>query len=371
MAWLEVAAAAAGVVLVVVSIADMLNTLVATHTSTRRFWFTYQLYLRSWRLVRAVAARIRNERVQHALLSAYAPTSVLLLLVGWLLHQVVGFGLIWWSTGGISGLDSLWDAMYFSGVVYFTVGFGEIVPAEAVPRLGALIEALVGVITIALVIGYLPSLYSAYAERERKLLTLDDGTEGRITPTHLVISRTPDRDPRQLDGWFESWEDWIAGVMETHSTYPMLMFLRSKHPGQSWITALGLMCDAAIHMEIIRDGNGRAPYWMLRRAIRLLDQLTVTADLSEHRAAADELYAAAQRGETDEALLFADLYRQLEEHGFELLPFEEAQQVAQELRIHFDARLEWLIDTFMAPRGFWGHAIGHRYSPGVSMREES
>ncbi len=35
-------------------------------------------------------------------------------------------------------------------------------PAAAVPRAGAILEAFFGVITVALVIGYLPAPYAAY-----------------------------------------------------------------------------------------------------------------------------------------------------------------------------------------------------------------
>ncbi len=63
------------------------------------------------------------------------------------------------------------------------------------PGIGALIEAFSGVLTTALVIGYLPALYAAYSERERRLMLLDDGTEERITPTSLVLNRSPGGDP--------------------------------------------------------------------------------------------------------------------------------------------------------------------------------
>jgi hypothetical protein len=34
-------------------------------------------------------------------------------------------------------------------------------------------------------------------------------------------------------------------VLESHISYPMLAFFRSEHPDQSWITALGVLLDAA------------------------------------------------------------------------------------------------------------------------------
>jgi hypothetical protein len=342
-----------GVVLVVSVLADLINTLVTTTTSGWRWWLTRILYRRSWAIVSVIGSRISNEHRRERFFSLYAPISVLVMLAAWVVQQVVGFALIWWGIGGISGVDGLLDSIYFSGVVYFTVGFGEVVPVEQIPRFGALIEAFSGVLTTALVIGYLPALYSAYSEREQKLLTLDDGSEERITPANLVLSRAPDADPRELDDFFTDWESWIAQVLETHTTFPMLSLFRSQHPGQSWITALGLVADAALHVELMEDGQGRSAYWALRRASRLMQMLTDGADLSAYRARLDEGY-------NSDPALFRELYDTLENHGFSLIPFEDAIAHSRDLRTTYDAQLEYLIDRLQAPRGFWGHEIGHR-----------
>ncbi|MCP3939523.1 MAG: two pore domain potassium channel family protein [Actinomycetia bacterium] len=353
---MHVLATVVGVSLVGAVLADLVNTLVTTTTSNGRFWLTRILYTRTWTIVRAVGHRIRDDDRREKFLSTYAPVSVIALLVAWVAQQIVGFGLIWWGMGGLEGGKGLADSMYYSGVVFFTLGFGEIVPGGAVPRIGALVEAFAGVLTTALVIGYLPALYSAYSEREQKLLTLDDGTEGRITPTNLILSRAPTGDPRTLDRFFEEWEAWVAQVMETHTTFPMLSLFRSQHLGQHWITALGLVTDAALHMEMIDGCDGRAPYWMLRRSVRLMQQLTSGADLSSHRAALD--------ADFDERV-FRDLYDSMDDHGFPMKPYAEALAQGRDLRRRYDARLEYLIDLLEAPRGFWGHSIGHSIGPAV------
>ncbi|MCP3854047.1 MAG: two pore domain potassium channel family protein [Actinomycetia bacterium] len=339
-----------GLALVATVLADMVNTLVTTQTSRGRFWLTILLYTNTWSLVRGVGRLLRNPRRQERLYATFAPVSVLLLLVAWVLQQVVGWALVWWGLGGVDHIDGFSDALYYSGVVYFTLGFGEIVPADIVPRLGALAEAFSGVLTTALVIGYLPALYSAYSEREQKLLTLDDGTEERITPTNLVLARCPDGDPRALDAWFEGWEAWVAQVMETHTSFPMLALFRSQHPGQSWITALGLVTDAALHLEMMEGERGRPSYWLIRRSTRLLQMLTAGADLTEYRAALTQ----------DDDRQFRELYDHMAAHGFPLVPYEEAFARSRELRNHYVAELEYLIDALYAPRGFWGHVVGHR-----------
>jgi hypothetical protein len=127
---LEALAIVVGLALVITALADMLNTLVTTQTSQARWWLTGQLYRRSWTAMRWIASHLRDERIADRLLGTFAPLSVLLLLTAWVVQQIVGFGLIWWGLGGIAGADSLGDALYYSGVVYFTLGFGEVVPAQ-------------------------------------------------------------------------------------------------------------------------------------------------------------------------------------------------------------------------------------------------
>ncbi|MEM7271741.1 MAG: ion channel [Actinomycetota bacterium] len=356
-----------GIVMVVGVLADMINTLVTTTTSTRHWWMSSLLYRRTWELLRLVGSLLPRDSAREMLFATYAPVSVLVLLVAWVTQQVIGYGLIWWGLGGVEGSSGLFEAIYYSGVVYFTLGFGEVVPVDVVPRVGSLVEAMSGVLTTALVIGYLPALYAAYSERERKLMTLDDGTEGRITPTNLLLSRAPTADVDDVLAFFDGWEDWVTGVIETHSAFPMLRMFRSKHPGQNWITAVGLLCDAALQCQIIVGARDKAPYWVLRRSILLLNELTAEFDLGDYRARLDKTYASADEHQGQE--LFRQLYETLENHGFELIEFAEARAETLELRRLYDAQLEFLIDAMVAPRGFWGHTIGHRVQTMIGRGE--
>ena len=151
----------------------------------------------------------------------------------------------------------------------------------------------------------------------------------------------------------------MAALIETHSTFPMLRLFRSKYPGQNWVTALGLLCDTALQCQIIVGAKDRAPYWLIRRSVILFNELTDGIDLSGYRAELDARYEVDSGGEgADHA--FRNLYDELTEHGFELLDFDDARAETLELRRLYDAQLEYLIDATLAPRGFWGHTIGHR-----------
>lgn len=339
-----------GIGLVALAFADLVNTLVTTSTSSWRWWPSHIVGYRAFAIVRAFANRLPEEsKIRERVLSAFAPVLVLLLLIVWIGQQILGFALIWHGVDAVSGVDGLVDSIYYSGVVFFTVGFGEVLPTSTGLRMGALAEAGLGVITTALVIGYLPSLYSAYSARETKLITLDDGSDDRITPTNLVMAWSPDADPERLNAQFKEWEQWVAGILETHSTLPLLQLFRSHDRRQNWVTALGLLSDAALHAQLIVGSTGKTEsYWFLRRSITLFEAMTEGADLTD--------YLPDQRSsevQAENEQFFRELYTTLEAHGFELIPFDEAVIRSQAFRTRYGPQMEYLIDFLLCPRGFW------------------
>ena len=350
---MTIAVGTLGVLLVALSFADLVNTLITTSTSLARAWPSRIVTRGTFRVVRALAAGLPEGSVgRERLLATFAPLLLLELLAMWVALQVVGFGLVWWAVGGLSATVGPGDALYYSGVVFFTVGFGEFVPEAAVPRAGAMVEAFLGVVTTALVIGYLPSLYSAYSERERALMTIDDGSGDRITPTNLVKAWSPDADPKKLEARFAEWEQWATRILETHSTLPLLRFFRSHDRGQHWVTALGLLADAALHAQIILGAYDGRGYWFLRRVAAVFDEMVRNvpeARLAPYRAALPD--PGRETGEG--ARLFRALYDDLEAHGFDLLPYDVAREHAVAVRANYAPQLEFLIDELLAPRGFW------------------
>jgi hypothetical protein len=339
-------AVVAGAALVLITIADLVNTLVSTFTSYARWWPSRIIGRSTFVTIRSIAGRLPEDSTwRERMLAVFGPLLLIELLFAWALLQICGFALIWWGLGDIPTIGSLTDSWYYSGVVFFTVGFGEIVPTEVVPRAGAVLEAFFGVITVALVIGYLPSLYSAYSDRERALMTLDAGGTDRITPTALVMAWAPDADPKKIDAQFERWEEWAAAILETHSTVPLLAMFRSHDRRQNWVTALGLLCDAALHAQIIMGATDGHAYWFLRRAEAIFREMTQGVDLTPYQHDGDRPEIGSE--------LFRDLYTDLTAHGFRLRPYEEAAEYAWQARQTFAPAMEYLIDDLLCPRGFW------------------
>lgn len=275
----------------------------------------------------------------------YAPVLLLVLLTTWVLMEIVGFGLIFWAMDMSDEIEHLGDATYYSGIVFFTVGFGDIVPLTPLARVVTFIEALFGVGTVALVIGYLPAIYGSYSERERVLMSLDAGTAEPITATELIIAWAPDGDPERLNEAFSRWEEWAAAILETHTTAPLLMYMRSANPRQNWVTALGLLSDAAVQAQLIVGASDGASFWFLRRAEAVFSTLTKGLDVPAPQPTADN--SSSDDAEIDEVLgVLAD-------HGFELYPAEISKRYVRETRAGWDAEFDFVIDYLVAPRQFW------------------
>lgn len=339
-----------GAAVLVVTFADAVGTLVTTRNRSGRFWPTLWFYRHSWSAWRQVGLRMRDDDHRERALTAYGPLSLLVLLMMWVALEIVGWSFVWFGMReSFATIDTHLDALYFSGVNFFTVGFGDIVAVHGVARLLVVFAAFTGVTTMALVVGFLPTLYGAYSERERQLLLLDDLSGRNTTALGLIeahLSRgagSDGGDVSSLAGFFDEWERWAAGVMETHTSYRMLALFRSRRTGQSWMTALGVLAEtASIVLACLPDAPLRAATRYYRRSSELLHALANSAHVR----------ARIGPGPQYEADDFRDMYDQLARLGLELRPFDEAWPAMQALRDGYVPELSALFQVLLPPRRF-------------------
>jgi uncharacterized protein YjbI with pentapeptide repeats len=64
---------------------------------------------------------------------------------------IVAFGTVQFWLNGVPG-KSWWEHVYFSGITFLTIGYGDLLPIEAIPRLLSVVEGLVGITFIGLLI---------------------------------------------------------------------------------------------------------------------------------------------------------------------------------------------------------------------------
>jgi len=204
-----------------------------------------------------VANRIGSYERRDRVLAVQAPVQLILQIVGWLALYELGFGLLIWPFDGGAGLGG---AMEQAGSALCTLGF--LAPrTSGVAALDAL-AALAGLGTVALQIGYLPTLYGAFNRREA-LVTMLDSRAGvpswgpeLIARTHYGLG-TGVSTVAELPALFEAWEQWSADVSESHTTYLPLVWFRSPRPLSSWVTAqLAVLDAAALYLALLPNASG-------------------------------------------------------------------------------------------------------------------
>ncbi len=333
-----------GAVVVSAVISDALGTLVVTQGRSAPWRPTRIWYKSTWRAVRALVGRLPYE-AGETVFSIYPAMSLIGLLVLWLAGLMLGWALIYWGIGvRVSGTGAFGTIVYYSGTALLTPAFGT--AHGAAQRTLTLIGTLTGLGTIALLISYLPALYSAYSRREARLLTLDDPMGARITPVRVIAVHCGDGELDLLYRFFAEWEMWTAEVLESHVSYPMLALFRSQHRGQSWVTALGVVTDAAtLTCACVQGAEQREPYFTYRRGRRAVIEI------------AERLHVPA--GEPEDWLNLANFdiaWKAMLELGLPLRNKDEAWERLQVLRRSYGSRMQELMDFLVAPRGFWGHS---------------
>jgi hypothetical protein len=344
----EVLAVAAGLVLVLVSASDAVSTLVTTRHRPGRFWPTPVFYRQTWRAWRALGQRAGEER-REGFLGSYGPLSLLGLLVFWVLLLVAGWGAVWWGLRSrVTGIDSYVDAVYFAGVGFLTVGFGDILPTGDLARLLVLVEAFMGLVTMALVIGYLPTLYGAYSRREVQLLALDDLSDEATTPAAFLEASYASGGTEAVAAAFADWERWCDDVYDSHTAFPMLALFRSRQPGQHWLTALTVVIDAAAICVAAIDEAPTGP------AARLLRRGTMLARNLRGLPAVGLEDAERATSTADEGRFRAG-YQRLAALGVRLRPYEQAWNDLQHLRAGYLPQLVAATRLLLVPLEFRHH----------------
>lgn len=64
---------------------------------------------------------------------------------------ILAFGTVQFWLDGVPG-KGLWEHVYFSGITFLTIGYGDLVPTGAIPRVLAIVEGMVGITFIGLLI---------------------------------------------------------------------------------------------------------------------------------------------------------------------------------------------------------------------------
>jgi hypothetical protein len=161
--------------------------------------------------------------------------------------------------------------------------------------------------------------------------------------------------PELLPQVFTEWRVWSAEVLESHLAYPILMYFRSTHDGESWVSALGAMMDAAtLVLTTIGDGPRGPAKTMYLVGAHLVEDLTHLLDFGHGHE------VGIERGEFEQAC------DKLELAGYVLRDRELAWARFSELRSRYAGPLNSMAQYWRIPPAQW---IGDRsYLPHSDLR---
>ncbi len=268
-----------GLALIVLILVDAFETIVLPRTITQRFRLTRLFYQVTWRPWAALGRRMKPGPGREQFLGVFGPLSLLLLLTVWALVLILGFGLIHWrlglrpdgAGGPTSGPAGFWEAIYFSGTTFFTLGLGDVKPAALLARVAEVAESGLGFGFLALVIGYLPVVYGAFSRRETLITRLDVRAGSPPSAAELLRQHGHGGNTPDLDDFLRDCEAWASELLEAHLSYPVLCIYRSQHLSQSWLAALTTILDtcALLIVGVESAGSRQAPmtFAMARRAM--------------------------------------------------------------------------------------------------------
>jgi len=274
-------AGAAGLGLIFIIVWDAFETVLLPRRIGRRVRLTRYFYIILWRVWRALAAGVRRPARREAFLGFFGPLSLILLLFCWALGLITAFALLELACSGVAGLGGrpFVTLFYMSGETFFTLGFGDVTPTTIVGRLLSVVEAGLGFGFLGTVVGYLPTIYQAFSQREIEI-SLMDARAGSPPTAAEFLHRTRAAGREDLcDEILAAWERWSAQLLETHISYPLLAYYRSQHSNQSWLGALTVILDSTslvlARTEQPGPSQARLTFAMARHALVDVTQIFV------------------------------------------------------------------------------------------------
>jgi hypothetical protein len=291
-----------------------------------------------------IARRFSTYEGRDRVMALFAPFGLLTLVVVWLILLIVAYTLMFQA----AAVHDWARAAELSGSSLFTLGF-VVPPQTAAAYVLCFAEAASGLAVLALLIAYLPTIYTAFSRRE--LLVAQLAVRAGTPPTAVELLER-----YHAIGWndqlpvlWSTWEGWFAELSETHTTFAVLAFFRSPNPDRSWITAAGAILDgAAMANSALSIPWSPQAGLCIRAGYLALRELADLYGIPYDPDPAPEALISISRDEFDDA------YRHLGAAGVPIRPDRErAWRDFAGWRVNYDAVLLALAGLTMAPYAPW------------------
>ena len=343
---------AVGAAMVVATLGSAIRTVVLPRAIPARLASLVFLSIRKLFILRM--GRDATYERRDRIMAPYAPLSLFTLALAWLIIVFVGYAGMFWALRE----GSIREDVASSGSALLTLGFEA--PDSLPTTFLAFSEAIIGLTLVALLITYLPSIYSAFSARESEVALLEVRAGSPPSGVAMIERFARIGWVGGLSSVWGRWERWFVDLEESHTSFPALVFFRSPQPDQSWVTAAGAVLDAAaLHASCLEEHDPdallcmRAGYIALRRVAGFFgvavnndpkpdDPISVARD--EFDGAYDRLVAVGLRMKPDRDQAWKDFV------GW---------------RVNYDQVLLALASITMAPYAAWSSDRSSAFRPRV------
>lgn len=349
----QFAFAVPAILMLLIVLQDAFEVMLLPRRVKRRARFMRLYFQASWAAWSGVAQRMSDLPRREHMLSLFGPLSMLLLFAVWAGALIVAFGTLEWAVQG-GGTSPLGEQVYMSGVTFFTLGYGDVVPHTALGRIVAVLEAGTGIGFIAVVIGYLPVLYQLFARREAHVIQLDARAGSPPTAGTMLCRHAEGNGLMKLDELLREWEVWGSELLESHLSYPMLAYYRSQHDNQSWLAALAAVMDGC---ALILVGVVALPPLQARMTFSMTRQVLV--EMSRSFAVEPSRYDGGDRLPQAE---YDRMIAAFERAGLDWTDDPDAKETLATLRATYEPLLDALARLLLLPVPGWmpeGDALDH------------
>ena len=176
---------------------------------------------------------------QDKILAFLAPVNLLVLPPIWLTLITIGYTLMFLA----AGINDFVTAFTISGSSILTLGFEK--GTTIIHTILSFTAAMIGLGLVALLIAYLPTIYSEFAKREVSVNQLTVRAGDPPSPVEMLLRFHRLERLNTLGPLWERWETWFVQIEESHTSFSILAFFRSPLPNHSWVNAAGTIMDAA------------------------------------------------------------------------------------------------------------------------------
>jgi hypothetical protein len=330
----------AGFIIVVLTLFSAVRTFVLPRSA--RDPLTRKIFMAMRVIFNLLTRKVTTYEARDSIMALYAPITLLTMPIIWLALVAVGYTLMYRAMG----MEDWGLAYKLSGSSLLTLGFSSLDgPGYTVLEFS---EAAIGLILVALLIAYLPTMYTAFSQREASVAMLEVRAGSPPFGATMIERYSRIQGLTAIGEVWVEWERWFNYIEETHTSLGPLTFFRSPQPDRSWVTAAGAVLDAAALLDstvdLPRDPKSnlciRAGFIALRR---ICDFFQIPYDPNPQPG--DPI--SVTREEYDE------VYDHLMSVGIPLKPRQQAWLDYAGWRVNYDIPLLALAALTMAPYAQW------------------